>query len=301
MKAVLLRGYGDVDQLSYQDVADPVPKAGEVLVRVGSTSVNPIDYKIRSGAMQKVIPAQFPLILGRDVAGEVAAVGSGVKQFKPGDRVFGLVNHSYAEYLTAPAEVLALLPDGLDLKDSGRLPLVLLTGAQLIERGAEPSSGETVLVTGAAGSVGRTAVYVAKRRGARVLAGVKASQKAEAASLGADEVIALDDDAEIGKLPPLDVIADTVNGPTIGKLLPKLKKEGRLASVLGTPDAAAKAGIAVKEVYAQPDPDRLRSLGEDVQAGRFKIPIAQSFPLSEIREAQRAAEKGANGKVVVVP
>ena len=224
MKAVLLLGYGGVDQLMYGDFPDPHPAAGEVVVRVISTSVNPIDYKIRSGAMKERMKLEFPVILGRDVAGEVTELGEGVTKFKRGDLVMGLVNHSYAEYLSAKADDLARIPEGLGPKDAGVLPLVTETGAQLIENGVRPRSGETVLVTGAAGGVGRTAVHVAKQHGATVIAGVKHDQKDEAQSLGADRVTALDDEAGLSTIPELDAIADTIGGATIGRLIGKAEE-----------------------------------------------------------------------------
>ncbi|MDQ1468554.1 MAG: hypothetical protein QOJ99_34 [Bryobacterales bacterium] len=301
MKAVLMKGYGGVDQLEYGDVPTPEPKAGEVLVRVIATSVNPVDYKIRSGAMKERMHLDFPVVPGRDVAGEVTAVGAGVTKFRPGDRVMGLVNHSYAEYLTASADVLTRIPERLDPRDAGVIPLVALTGAQLIENGVKPVSGEVVLVTGALGSVGRTAVYVATQHGAKVIGGVRSSQKAEAESLGADSVVALDDDKDLAGLPELDAIADTVNGDTLAKLIPKLKQSGRLATVLGKPDVAEKAGIDVRPVWSQPDPERLYRLAEDFRDGKLKIPIAKRMHLSDAREAQQTAEKGVNGKIALLP
>jgi len=304
MKAVLLHGYGGVDQLQYEDVPQPSPRSGEVLVRVISTSVNPVDYKIRSGMMKDSIPLELPTVLGSDVAGEVTALGPGVSRFRVGDKVMGTVSHSYAEYLTAKADILTRIPDGLDPRVAGVLPLILVTGAQLIEKGVQPQPGEVVLVTGAVGSVGRTAVFVAKQHGAKVIAGVRASQKAEAESTGADWVAAIageDADKEIARLPELNAIADTVDGATIGKLIPKLKKSGRLASVLGKPEAAVKAGVDMRDIWAQPDPDRLYQLAEDVRDGRLQIPIAMRMPLSEIRQAQQAAESDGNGKIAVLP
>lgn len=300
MKAVLLRGYGDVEQLEYADTDEPVPHAGEVLVAVISTSVNPIDYKIQEGVMKDVMHL-FPAILGRDVAGRVVGLGPGVTQFKVGDHVMGATNQTYAELLSCKADELTHIPQGLDVMAAGALPLVLITGAQLIERGLVPGAGERVLVTGAAGSVGRTAVYVAKQRGCRVIAGVKASQKSEANSLGADQVVALDSDSELASLPELDGIADTINGSTAGVIAKKLVKGGKFASVLGKPDAAVAAGVTVVPVFSQPDPKRLHELASDIQAGRFTIPISQTMRLSEIRQAHTAAEKGARGKVVLIP
>lgn len=301
MKAVLLEGYGDVDQLSYQDIPTPAPGDGEVLIRMISTSINPVDYKLREGAMKEEMPLKFPVVLGYDVAGEVTALGPGADSLRVGDRVMGLVDHSYAEYLTARAADLCLIPEGLDPQDAGVLPLVLLTGTQLIENGVQPKSGEVVLVTGAGGGVGRTAVYVAQQHGARVIAGVRAKHRAEAQSVGADSVVAIDDDAEIAALPELDAIADTVNGETIGKLIPRLKKSGRLASVLGKLAAAEKAGIDVRLVWSRPDAKRLFELAKDVRDGKFKIPIAKRFALSEIRAAHLAAQSGVGGKIALIP
>lgn len=301
MKAAVLHGYGDVDQLQYEEAPQPSPGPGEVLVRVIATSVNPIDFKIRSGMLKDRMPLKLPTVLGRDVAGEVIALGPGAGKFKIGDKVMGVVNGSYAEYVAAPAGNLTPIPPGLDPRTAGVLPLVLLTGAQLVEKGVQPRSGETLLVTGAAGSVGRAAAFVAKQHGAKVIAGVRASQKDEARSVACDSIAAIDDGNEIAKLPELDAIADTINGQTIAKLIPKLKKSGRLASVLGKPEAAVKAGIDVRDVVSQPDPDRLYQLAEAVRDGRLIVPIAESVPLREIRHAQAAAEKDGHGKIAVLP
>ena len=138
MKAVLLHGYGGVDQLSYEDAPQPKPQAAEVLVKVEATSVNPVDWKIRRGDMKDRMPLPLPAILGRDVAGTVVSVGPGTQGWKQGDRVMGLVNHAYAEFLTAKAETLVRIPDGLETEDAAALPLVVTTGAQLIEKGVQP-------------------------------------------------------------------------------------------------------------------------------------------------------------------
>lgn len=301
MKAVLLRGYGGVSQLHYEDVEQPVPGEGEVLVKVEGTSVNPIDFKVRNGSMKQFMPLEFPYILGRDVAGEVVAGGG--DRFKTGARVMGLVDHAYAEFLVAKADELTPVPDGLKTEDAAALPLILLTGCQLIELGVKPQQGETVLVTGALGSVGRTALFVAKLHGARVIAGVRGSQLEEGGQLGADATLALDDEAAIGQLGSLDGIADTVGGGMIGRLLPQLKPGGRLATVVGRPEAASRrSDIHVIEVYCKPDAKRLHALALNVQQGELTIPIARVLPLAAVREAQTVAENGsAGGKVVLIP
>ena len=275
MKAVLLHGYGDVNQLSYEDAPMPVAAAGEVLVKTISVSINPIDWKLRRGDLKDMMPLEFPAILGRDLSGEVVALGDGVIGLTLGERVFGLVNRSYAEYVVCKPEDVAKIPETLDPIDAAALPLVLLTGAQVIELGIRPRSREVVLVTGAIGGVGRTAVHVAKQHGAYVIAGVRSGQRIEAENLGADRVIALDDVKEIAALPELDAVADMVGHETIGRLLPHIKKNGVLATVFGAPASAEGRDLQIVAVWAQPDSVRLEKLGQEVARGLFSIPIGK--------------------------
>jgi NADPH:quinone reductase-like Zn-dependent oxidoreductase len=300
MKAVLLRGYGDVSQLSYEDVPEPLAAAGEVLVKTIAVSINPIDWKLRRGDLKEMMPLEFPTILGRDLSGEVVALGEGVKGLKVGERVFGLVNRSYAEYVVCKPVDLARTPENLDGFDAAALPLVLLTGSQVIEVGVRPRPGEIILITGAIGGVGRTAVHVAKQHGAHVIAGVRSSQRAEAEGLGADRVIALDDEKEIAGLPELDAVADMVGHETIDRILLRIKKNGVLATVLGAPPSAEGRDLRVVSIWAQPDSVRLEELGREVARGLFSIPISKRFELSQIREAQQLAEKGGIGKIVLI-
>ena len=299
MKAVYLDGYGDVNYLSYGEAPMPKPGFGEVLVKTIATSINPIDWKIRRGDLKNAMPLEFPVILGRDVSGEIAALGNGVSGLKVGERVFGLVNHAYAEYVVCRPEDLAQIPDNLDRVDAAALPLVLLTGCEVIERGVHPKPGETVLITGAAGSVGRTAVYVAKQHGAHVIAGVRGKQRAAAESLHADGIVTLDDAKEISGLRELDAVADMVDHEVIDQILPHIKKNGVLATVLGKPKSANGRDLRVVEVWSEPDSARLEELGREVAKGAFSIPISRKFKLSQIREAQYLAEKGGIGKIVL--
>lgn len=301
MKAVLLNGYGDVNRFSYEDVPVPVPAAGEVRVKTIAVSINPVDWKIRRGDLKEMMPINFPAILGRDLSGEVVASGEGIADLKVGDRVFGLVNQSYAEYVVCKAADLARTPNGLDAIDAAALPLALLTGAQVIEDGIHPRSGETILITGAMGGVGRTAVHVAKQHGVHVIAGVRSRQKKEAEALGADSVIALDDEKDIAGLPELDAVADMVGHEVIDRILPLIRKNGILATVLGAPESAKGRDLRVVTVWAQPDSARLEQLGREVAKGLFSIPIGKKFKLSQIGEAQQLAEKGGIGKIVLTP
>lgn len=300
MKAVLLYEYGGPEQLRYEDTDIPQYGENEVLVRVRATSINPIDYKVRSGAAKARMPIDFPAILGRDLAGEVVEAGAAVTGFPKGMRVMALANGTYAEYTVAKADVLAPIPDALDFVEAAAIPLVSTTGAQLIERAIKIQAGQRVLVTGALGGVGRSAVHVAVQHGAHVLAGVRASQKEEASTLPVDGVVDLESGEEMARLRDLDAIADTVGGTTIGRLLHSLRSGGVLGSVLGEPKEAHNFDIHVAAFMAQPDASRLYELADDVARGEYAIPIAHVLKLDEIVEAHRLAESGkAGGKIVL--
>ncbi|WP_338866733.1 NADP-dependent oxidoreductase [Myxococcus stipitatus] len=301
MKAIVLTGYGDVDCLELRDVPEPHPAAGELKVRVAAASINPVDWKIRRGDMKSVLALKLPAMTGRDVSGEVIEVGPGVTAFKVGDRVMGLVNGGYAEQVVAPVDAWARLPSSLDLKDAAALPLVALTGTQLLEEGVNPSRGDIVLVTGALGGVGRAAVHAAKLRGVKVWAGVRAKQKADAARLGVEGVVAMDDPADLDRLPTLDAIADTVGGGVTQRLLARVKPGGTIGSVVGEPPGAKEKGLKVHAMFAHPDSKRLTQLGEDAAKGELVIPIGKRMPLAEAREGQKLAERGGAGKVLLLP
>src|SRR5580693_3032314 len=227
MKAVVLHEYGGPEKLKFEDkVPDPQVSGDTVLVAAAAASVNPIDWKVRSGARQKDFPLSFPAILGRDVSGIVRAVGANVKHFKPGDRVLALSNKTYAELVAVADSDLTHLPDGLDLADAAAIPLIALTGEQLVRLAAKVQKGQTVVVTGALGSVGRAAVHAAKKMGAQVIAGVRKKSLQDAESLGVAGVLAIDDDHAIASLGPVDAIADTVGGEVAAKLFKKIKPGG---------------------------------------------------------------------------
>jgi NADPH:quinone reductase-like Zn-dependent oxidoreductase len=301
MKAVVLHEYGGPEKLRYEEFPDPVAGAGQVLVRVAATSVNPIDYKVRSGAAKEYFPVEFPAILGHDVSGVVRAVGEGVSGFAPGDKVMAFTSKTYAELVVVPVAGLTHVPEGLDLVEAAALPLVTLTGEQLITVGTKIQQGQTVLVLGAVGGVGRSAVWTAKKAGAAVIAGVKKSQLKDAEKLGAAQLLALDDAGAIEKLGFIDAVADTVGGKTAEMLLGKVKQGGVFASVLGPPaNAGLHPTIHIEAVQVTPDAKALRGLAEDVAAKRFVIPIDRMVPLAEAGQAQAAAEKGGIGKVLLL-
>ena len=213
MKAIVVHQYGGPEVLKYEDYPDPVPGPGEALVRVAASSVNPIDYKRRAGLTKDFYPMQFPSLIGVDMSGTVVKAGPGVEGFSAGDQVFAMADNTYAQLCVVKADVLAKVPKGLDLVQAAALPLVTVTGNQLLSA-TGVKAGQTVIVVGAVGNVGRSAVFTAKERGATAIAGVLKKQMDEAKTVGADQVVATDDDTAIANLPPLDAVADTVDGRT---------------------------------------------------------------------------------------
>ena len=302
MKAIVITRYGGPEVMEYRDHADPSPGPDEVLVRVAATSINPFDMKRRSGEAKAFAPINFPGIIGVDLAGTVISCGQKVGDFAPGDHVFGMAAQTYAERCVAKAEWLAKIPAGLDVVEAAAIPLVTTTGYQLIMKGASVKDGQSVLVTGALGNVGRSAVFTAKSLGARVIAGVRKKQLAQAAELKVDGALALDNPDAVEGLQMLDAVADTVDGATAELLIRKVKAGGKFASVVGVPQNSAQySSVKVVPVYAQSDPKALLEMARAVIEGKLKIPIAAKKPLNEAAEAHALVAKGTNGKVLLVP
>jgi NADPH:quinone reductase-like Zn-dependent oxidoreductase len=300
MKAIVVHEYGGPEVLKFEDYPDPVPGPGEVLVRVAAASVNPIDYKRRAGSTKDFYPLHFPGLIGVDMAGTVVTIGQGVEGFSVGDQVFAMADNTYAELCVVKAAVLAKVPSGLDIVQAAALPLVTVTGNQLLAA-TEIKAGQTVLVAGALGNVGRSAVFTAKERGATVIAGVLKRQMDEAKTVGADQVVATDDDTAIANLPPLDAVADAVDGKTAEKLIARVKSGGVFASVLGPPqNAAMYPSVKVVPVFSKFDRKTLEFMAQAVRDGKLIIPISQKLPLSEAARAQATAEKGGVGKILLV-
>ena len=301
MKAMVLHEYGGPEKLKLEDRDDPVAGEGEVLVRVAAASINPVDWKMRSGEAKAMFPVEFPGVLGRDVSGVVRAVGEGVSGFAPGDRVFALAHETYAELCVVKAAELAKVPEGLDLVEAAALPLVTLTGEQLVRLGTGVEAGQTILVTGAVGGVGRAAVHTAKKAGAHVIAGVRKSQIKEAELLKADRVLALDDKEAMAGVGFVHAVADAVGGATAEMVLGKIAPGGVFASVLGPPgNAAMHPTVRIVPVVAAADSARMVELAEDVVKGSLVIPIDRMIALADAAAGHAAVEKGAPGKILLL-
>ena len=302
MYAVRLYEYGPPKNLKYEeDVPDPQIGADDVLVAAAAASINPVDWKMRSGEASGRFPVTFPGILGRDVSGLVRAVGANVRGVAVGDRVMALTTATYAELVVVRGNEVTHIPDGVDIVDASAIPLISLTGDQLVREACGLQKGQSVLVTGALGSVGRAAVHTAKKLGATVVAGVREAQLDEAKPLGV-AAVALDDEDAVKNLGRFDAIADTLGGKVTTPLLIHLKEGGVCGTVVTPPpDPALHPDIRLVTHRAHPDPSKVREFADDFRDGSFLLPIVRRFELRHAAEAQAFAEKGgAGGKVLLL-
>lgn len=328
MKAIRLHEFGGPEVLRYEEAPLPELKPGEVLVRVHAVGMNPPDWYLRDG--YKSLPPEwrppvpFPIILGSDVSGVVEAVATDVKDFSVGDEVFGMVRFpsfgesaAYAEYVAAPASDLALKPAGIDHVHAAGAPMAGLTAWQfLIDLGHNepnplqpemhrpvPLDGKTVLVNGAAGGVGHFAVQLAKWKGAHVIAVASGSHESFLRELGADEFIDYTKSLPEDVAHDMDLVLDTLGGPTTGRFLRTLKRGGALFPVfLGFSDAeeAAKLGVTVTMTQVRSNGQQLAELGRLLDAGTVRVAIDSTFPLADARKAhERAAGGHIQGKIVL--
>lgn len=328
MKAVRLHEFGGPEVLHYEEAPLPELKQGEVLVRVHSVGINPPDWYLRDG--YKSLPPEwrppvpFPIILGSDVSGVVEAVATDVQDFSVGDEVFGMVRFpsfgesaAYAEYVAAPASDLALKPAGIDHVHAAGAPMAGLTAWQfLIDLGHNepnplqpemhrpvPLDGKTVLVNGAAGGVGHFAVQLAKWKGAHVIAVASGSHESFLRELGADEFIDYTKSLPEDVVHDMDLVLDTLGGPTTGRFLRTLKRGGALFPVfLGFSDAeeAAKLGVTVSMTQVRSNGTQLAELGRLLDDGTVRVAIDSTFPLADARKAhERAAGGHIQGKIVL--
>jgi NADPH:quinone reductase-like Zn-dependent oxidoreductase len=312
MKAAQIFSYGAPDVLRVNDIDRPEPGPGQVLVSVGATSVNGHDALIRSGAMKIISGRRFPIGLGLDFAGVIAATGPGVTGRQVGELVWGLVHprekHATAgaaEYVVVPAERVGVVPAGLTPVEAAALVVPGTTALAALRGSTHLAAGESVLIRGAAGGVGTAAVQLAHAFGGRVTALARARHAPALRELGADRVLDYGDTtaAEIG---PFDVIIDTV-GTDLGAYRRRLTAAGRMVTVgLSGPVIAAVAASTVygsrriRTFSANPLEPQLNELADQAGAGTIRSVVNQVHPLAEIASAHRAFDRGgALGRQVV--
>jgi NADPH:quinone reductase-like Zn-dependent oxidoreductase len=304
MKAIVIHSFGSADVLKMEELPTPMPRADEVLVKVSAASVNPVDYKTRSGKYAAVKQEQLPLVLGRDVAGVVEQCGAAVSRFKKGSEVYAMLDHEhggYAEYVIVKERDLAAKPTHLDFVEAAAVPLAAVTAWQGLFDHGRLQAGQHVLIHGGAGGVGHLAVQCAKARGARVTTTASRQDLAFVRSLGADRVIDKDEPFE-ESVSDVDLVFDLVNGETQQRSWAVLKQGGALISTLSKPsDSQAKAHRARAEHYmAQPNAGELLEIGRLIDDGKIRPHVGATFRLAEAGAAQQQLEnKHIRGKIVL--
>ncbi|MFG2904644.1 NADP-dependent oxidoreductase [Kitasatospora sp. NPDC048286] len=305
MKAIAINRYGGPEVVEYTDLPDPKVGPDSVLVEVRAAGVNPVDWKVRDGALDGILDAHFPLVMGWDVAGVVRAVGGAVTEFAPGDEVFGYVRKdavehgTYAELVSAPVRTLARKPAALDWAQSGGLPLAGLTALQSL-RALRLAEGETVLVHAAAGGVGHLAVQLARAAGARVIGTAAERNHDFLRGLGADPVLYGEGLADrVRALAPdgVDAALDLVGHGAVRVSAELVADPGRIASVA---DFGVKA-VGGRYVWVRPDADGLAELAALADDGRLTVAVASTFPLAQAASAQALSAEGrTRGKIVLL-
>ncbi|MFJ9709759.1 NADP-dependent oxidoreductase [Streptomyces sp. NPDC101234] len=308
MHAVVQSVFGGPETLEYAETGVPEPGPGQVLLRVAGAGINPGDAVLRSGRVPELV--ELPWTPGNDVAGVVERVGEGVTRFAPGDEVYGLMPVSrrgaYAEFTAAPAEALAFAPKNLDLVHAGAVPLVASTAWQALTVLARVRPGDRVLIHAAAGGVGHVAVQLAKELGAHVIGTARAANHDLLRGLGADEAIDHTTTDFRTAVAPVDMVLDLVGGAYGPRSLDVLRPGGLLVGASIAPGTderrAAERGLRYVWVTAAPSGEVLDRITERIEAGRLRVLVQDTYPLSEAAEAHRAIEaRRTTGKLVLVP
>ncbi len=305
MKAAVIHSYGEPDVVQTAEIDDPLVGPDSVLVEVAASGVNPVDWKVVSGALQGAFPTHLPMIPGWDVAGTVTAVGPAITDVAVGDRIAAYarkdsIEHgTYAQLVAVPRRALAHVPDGVHLTTAGALPLAGLTAEQLLDA-AQVGEGETVLVHAASGGVGSFAVQLAVLRGARVIGTASEANHEYVRGLGAEPVSygdGLIDHVRAVAPDGVDAVIDLVGGDALGATPQLLRSGGRVASVI---EADTVKELGGTYVFVHPDAAMLTRLLQLVADGSLKVEIAQTFPLERAGDALAAVKDGhTRGKVVI--
>ena len=302
MKAIQYKSFGKSDALELVQTDKPGIKENEILINVSATTINPLDMKIRSGYMQKIMPVQFPYTPGLDASGIVAAVGNKVTRIKVGDEVLATPSAAgaYAEYVAADEDKAALKPANISFNEAAALVIPFATSyAVLIEVG-KIQAGQKVLIHGASGAVGSMMVQVAKALGAYVIG--TGSDVARIKELGADEAINYKTQDFTTLVKEVDVVADLAGGEAQTKSFEVLKKGGKLLSIVMPPSAELAEKFKVNAQFVSSNSSHeILSLGlQLLEEGKIKTIISKVMKLEQAAQAQDfVSAGGVNGKVVL--
>jgi NADPH:quinone reductase-like Zn-dependent oxidoreductase len=306
VKAVRIHEYGDPSVLKYEDAPLPELRENDVLIRVHSVGVNPVDWQTRSGRRQEEMEYPLPLVVGWDFSGLIEDVGVAHTNLEKGDKVYARPDitrdGAYAEYIAVDASEIANVPESVPLEVAASIPLCSLTSWRALFDHADLKSGQTVLIHGAAGGAGIFGIQLAKNAGAHVVATASKDGIDLVRSLGADEVIdyTAEDFTTRGRF--ADVVYDTVGGDTLPRSFDVVKRGGFVVSITGNPDEElVKASGARGELsIVRPDAKRLAEIAALVDGGKLRSVVTREFPLTDAAAAQVASEtRRTRGKMVL--
>jgi 2-desacetyl-2-hydroxyethyl bacteriochlorophyllide A dehydrogenase len=304
MKAAIIKDYGV--QVEIADVPQPEVLENDVLVAVHAASINPIDNIVRAGYMKEMLPITFPYVMGYDVAGVVAEVGSNVTKFKVGDEVYARPNQedsgSIAEYAVVKEDELALKPKTLSFEEAASFPLAGLTAWQALVSKGNLQKGQKVLIHAGSGGVGTYAIQMAKHLGAEVTTTTSTANVDLVKSLGADHVIDYKTTEFDEVLKDFDLVIDMMGGDILNKSFKVLKKGGKVVSIKGqdTEGLASEYGVEFEVFFMWPSSEMLAHVGGLMDQGIIKPVIDRSYTFEQTQEAYDYLQTGrAKGKVTI--
>lgn len=311
MQAATIHQYGDPSVLQLTELPTPTPKGAQLLVKVHHAGVNPVDWKMREGRNRLVLGPGWPKVLGHDLAGEVIAVGPRVKRFAVGDAIYtmqGLGMGAYATHALVPEKTAARMPPSLSFQEAAALPMTSLTALQVLRNIAKLQRGQKLLVNGASGGVGSSAVQLGKILGAEVTGVCSARNLELVRGLGVDHVLNYEEGDFAASGATYDVIFDCVGNRSLADSKAALAPSGVFVSV--TTNAGKLVSSTVCNLFraqretqilvAIPSAKDLEWIAEQVAAGTYRPVLDRSFPLAEIRAAHEYSETGrARGKITI--
>ncbi len=331
MRAYVLKHYGGAEGALVMDVPAPTPRPRDILVEVRAAGLNPVDFKFRQGKLRAILRPKLPFVLGNELAGEVIAVGSYVKRFRVGDRVFARVAKdragAFAEQACVDEDDAAHMPRNLDFTAAAAVPLAGLTALQALRDELHVKPGQKVFISGGAGGVGTFAIQIAKWLGAHVTTTASKRGEALVRSLGCDEVIDYTVQDISNAEGRFDAGFDLIGGKTLEQMFEIMKPGTKIVSVAAIPEPqtairdlggrlalsaifwlisygirsrARRAGISYRYLFMHPSGSDLALLAELIEQGKLKAIVDRTYPFGRITEALEYVESGrAKGKVVV--
>lgn len=313
MKAVILKGGGDISQLVVEEIEKPIPAPNEILLKVKAFSINPIEVKTRKGnVFTDKLLADKPSIPGWDASGIVEETGNEVSEFKKEDRVFGVIGFpyfgkTYAEYLVCKPQDVCLIPENIDFNSAASATIAAYTAYQALNYDADLKPGQKILIHAASGGVGHFAVQIAKYLGTEVYATASAGKHEFLKSLGVDHVIDYKTQNFEEILSGMDVVFDLIGGDYIDKSIKTLKPGGIIISIPSSDnqkvvEKATAAGMKGVRFIMNSNQKDLKAIADLMAQKILKPFISKIYPMDEIREAHRELEAGhVKGKIVVNP